>query len=401
MPDGGARARFLPYGRQEIDASDLAAVAEALQGEFLTTGPIVERFEAAIRSATGAAHAVVCSNGTAALHLAVKALGIGPGDVAVVPSITFVATANCVRFEGADVVFADVDPTTGLMTPETLADALDRAPRGRVRAVLPVHLTGAAADVPALRLLAESVGATVVEDACHALGTVTPWGPVGSCRASAAACFSFHPVKTVTTGEGGAVATNDAELASRMRRARSHGLERTPDRFTQAGATDDGAAAPWWYEQTELGFNYRLPDVLCALGLSQIARLDRFTARRAALAARYRMLLEPLAPLVQPPPTPEGCEPALHLFAVRIDFAAAGVSRRRVWERLRAAGIGTQVHYIPVHRQPYWRAASGEIRLPGAEAYYHACLSLPLFPAMADDDPDRVVEALREALGSP
>jgi UDP-4-amino-4,6-dideoxy-N-acetyl-beta-L-altrosamine transaminase len=402
MPDGGrgfAAAQMLPYGRQTIEDDDLAAVAEALRADFLTTGPLVDRFEAALAETVGAKHAVACMNGTAALHMAVRAAGLKPGETVIVPSVTFLATANCAAFEGAEVIFADVDPETGLMTPETLAEALRRAAGRRIRAVLPVHLCGNPVDVPAIRSLAEALGAVVIEDACHALGTLAPSGPVGSCADSAMACFSFHPVKTITTGEGGAVTTNDADLAERLRRARSHGMVRDPALFQLADeAFDEGAPNPWWYEQTELGWNYRLPDLNCALGLSQLQKLARFAERRRRLAERYRALLRPLAPLVRPVETPRGSDPVLHLFVVRIDFEAWGRSRRQVMEALRARGIGTQVHYIPVHLQPYWRDRSGPHELPGAEAWHRSALSLPLFPGMADDDPDRVVEALSEVL---
>lgn len=400
MPDGAPGLPFLPYGRQSIDETDLAAVAAALKGEFLTTGPLVERFERAFADRVGAAAAVACGNGTQALHLAYRAAGLQPGDTVVVPAITFLATANAAAFEGATVVFADVDPVTGLMTPDTLAEALRQA-GGRVRLVAPVHLAGAPCDMPNLRALADRAGAMVVEDACHAAGTRTPEGEVGGCAQSLAACFSFHPVKTLTTAEGGMVTTNDLALAERMRRLRSHGVARASDDFLMRDeGFDDGVANPWWHEQQDLGFNYRLPDVLCALGLSQLARLDAFVARRQALVARYREVLAPLAPVVRLADPPRaGVAPAWHLLQVRIDFAGAGRTRRQVMEGLRARGIGSQVHYIPVNRQPYWRARNGEQRLPGAEAFYAGTLSLPLYPAMTDDDPHRVADALADVLG--
>ncbi len=399
MPDGSPVTPFLPYGRQTIEADDIAAVAEALQADFLTTGPLVDRFEDALAARVGAKHAVVCSNGTAALHLAIKALKIGPGDLCVVPSVTFLATANCARYEGAEVVFADVDPDTGLMTPATLVEALERCDAERVRAILPVHLCGAPADTATLARLARSIGAVLIEDACHALATDTGRGPIGACADSAMACFSFHPVKTLTTGEGGAVTTNDPELAARLKLARSHGMTRDPDDFELPDlAFDDGAANPWWYEQQELGLNYRLPDFNCALGLSQLAKLDRFVARRRRLAELYREALASLGNLVRPVPVPPGSNPTLHLFAVLIDFEAAGLSRRAVMQALKARGIGTQVHYIPVHRQPYYTDLYGETDLPGADAWYRRTLSLPLYPAMSDEDPARVVHALAQVL---
>jgi UDP-4-amino-4,6-dideoxy-N-acetyl-beta-L-altrosamine transaminase len=401
MPEDGAAAPFLPYGRQTIEDDDLAAVAEALRADFLTTGPLVERFEAALAERTGARFAVVCNSGTAALHLAVKAIGLEPGEACIVPAITFAATANCVRYEGGEVVFADVDPATGLMTPGTLAAALERAGGLRVRAVLPVHLGGMTCDLPGLRRAAEAVGAVVVEDACHALGTRTPEGLVGACAESALACFSFHPVKTICTGEGGAVTTNDPALAERLRLYRSHGITRDPARFEDGEAAFDGGVAnPWYYEEQDLGWNYRLPDLLCALGLSQLAKLDRFIERRRRLEALYREALAVLAPVVRTIAPPPGCDPALHLFQVLIDFEAAGLTRRAAMERLKARGIGTQVHYIPVHRQPYYRARYGELVLPGADRFYRQTLSLPLFPGMLDADPARVAAALGAVLGA-
>jgi UDP-4-amino-4,6-dideoxy-N-acetyl-beta-L-altrosamine transaminase len=376
---------FLPYGRQSIDDDDIAAVAEALRADYLTTGPQVEAFEQAFAAKVGAAHAVACANGTAALHMAAIALEIGPGDVCIVPSITFLATANCARFQGADVVFCDVDPATGLMTADTLCEALDRVGKRMVAAVLPVHLAGRMVDMPAIRTLAEEADAAVIEDACHALGSSAAFGQAGDCHHSAMACFSFHPVKTIATGEGGMVTTNDETTAQRLRLARSHGMVR------------QGMIEPWAYEQQLLGYNYRLPDVLCALGSSQLRKLDQFVSRRRWLAARYDELLAPLAPVVQ---TVHGeGNPTLHLYVALIDFDAAGISRAQVMERLAAKGIGTQVHYIPVDSQPYYRNLYGGQTLPGAAAWYAKCLSLPLYPGMADDDPERVVDALAEVLG--
>jgi len=382
---------LLPYGRQTIDDDDVAAVAAALRDDFLTTGPRVEAFEAAFAAFVGADHAVACANGTAALHLAMLALGVGEGDVCIAPSITFLATANCARFVGAEVVFADVDPASGLMTPATLEAAIARCGGRRIAAVLPVHLRGDIAELPALRALADRVGAALVEDACHALGSGMSFNgeasQAGDNRYGAMAAFSFHPVKTLTTGEGGMVTTADTVLAERLRALRSHGMLRP------AGAD------PWWYEMPEVGFNYRLPDILCALGLSQLDKLPRFLERRRALARRYEAALKPLAPLLRPAARPAWSNPALHLMAVLIDFDAAGRSRAEVMAALKARGVGSQVHYIPVHQQPYYRTRYGGLELPGAQAWYDRCLSLPLFPGMQDADVDRVVAALGEAIG--
>ena len=382
---------FLPYGRQTIEDDDVAAVAAALRDDFLTTGPRVEAFEDAFADFVGARYAVACSNGTAALHLAMLALDVQPGEVCIVPSITFLATANCARYVGAEVVFADVDPRSGLMTPHALADAIGRCGGRKIAAVLPVHLRGDIAELPALSELADGVGAALVEDAPHALGSAMAFddrpAKAGDNRYGAMATFSFHPVKTMTTAEGGMVTTADPELAARLRTLRSHGMVR-PE-----------GAEPWWYEMPEIGFNYRLPDVLCALGLSQLAKLPRFVERRRALARRYEAALAPLAPLARPAARPAWSDPALHLMSVLIDFEAAGRSRAEVMEALKVRGVGSQVHYIPVHRQPYYRNRYGDLALPGAEAWYDRCLTLPLYPTMTDGDVDRVVGALGEVLG--
>jgi UDP-4-amino-4,6-dideoxy-N-acetyl-beta-L-altrosamine transaminase len=390
-------AEFLPYGRQTIEDDDVAAVAEALRADYLTTGPRVEAFEQAFAEAVGARHAVACSSGTAALHLAMLALDLKAEEVVIAPAITFAATANCARYQGAEVVFADVDPDTGLMTPPTFEAALGRLGDRLLAAVLPVHLAGASVDLPGIKGLAG--GAPLVEDACHALGTTMSFGnmpeQVGDGRHGAMACFSFHPVKTITTAEGGMVTTNDERLAERLRLFRSHGIVRDPGQFRDPPA----APEPWLYEMQALGYNYRLPDLLCALGISQLAKLPRFATRRRALAIRYWSLLARLSPVVRAVAPPPGCDPALHLFIVLIDFVAAGLTRAEVMAGLASRGIGSQVHYIPVHRQPYYRDRYGDLDLPGADAYYARCLSLPLYPGMADSDPDRVVEALAEVLG--
>jgi dTDP-4-amino-4,6-dideoxygalactose transaminase len=345
---------------------------------------------------------VACANGTAALHLATLALGLGPGDIAIVPSITFVATANAVRFVGADVVFADVDPRTGLLTPEALEEALTHA-GGRARAVLPVHLNGQCCDLASIRSIADRQGLAVVEDACHALGGEYRFGnrvgPIGDCAFADMAVFSFHAVKGITMGEGGAVTTRDARLAKKLGLLRTHHLTRDAGEFVQdelAFDTGNGAgreANPWYYELQDLGWNYRASDINCALGLSQLGKLPRFMSERRRLAARYDAALEPLAKVVRPVTKAEWCLSGWHLYAALIDFAAVGLSRAKLMAALKERGIGTQVHYIPVHRQPYY-AQRGYRNLPGADAYYAACLTLPLFVGMTEDDVDRVVSTL-------
>jgi UDP-4-amino-4,6-dideoxy-N-acetyl-beta-L-altrosamine transaminase len=387
-------ADFLAYGRQDIDDEDIAAVVRALQSDFLTTGPEIPAFEAEFAVFTGAAHAVACSNGTTALHLALDALGVGEGDVCIVPAITFMATANAARYCGADIVFADVHRHSGLLTPETFAEALDRA-GGKAKAVLPVHLAGVPCDMPQIAELARQHGLVVVEDSCHAIGSREASGAmVGACRYGDAATFSFHPVKSLTTGEGGMVTTSNPDLAARMVRQRSHGIERDPARFARA----EGAGEPWYHEMASLGWNYRLPDINAALGRAQLARMPAFAARRRALTAAYREQLQELAPLVSLPADPAGSDPCRHLMNVRIDFQAAGRTRADVINGLKARGIGTQVHYIPVHTQPYYVQRYGRQSLPGAEAHYAQTLSLPLFTRMERRDVERVCGALAEVL---
>ncbi len=389
---------FLPYGRQSISETDIEAVVAALRSDFLTTGPMVERFEAEICKVTGAKEAVVVANGTAALHLAALSEGLGPKDVVVVPSITFAASANCIAYCGAQVVFADVDNLTGLITDEAFNDAVTliarHYPDHRFAGVIPVHYAGKPVDLTHISSVCGEHGAFVIEDACHAIGTTGAQGLVGSCHSSDMACFSFHPVKTLTTGEGGAITLNDAERARRLRLLRSHGIERDPARF------ENSERGPWVYEMQALGFNYRLPDLNCALGVSQIQRLSFFAERRKALIAAYReaLTMYQMQALWTAFPD-EGEDPVYHLFAVRIAFDNLKTTRTEVMQRLRDRGIGSQVHYIPVHRQPYWQKnALGQRDLPGADQYYDSTLSLPLYADMSDNDPRRVVEALREVL---
>lgn len=387
---------FLPYGRHFIEDDDVAAVTAALRSDVIAHGPRVAAFEQAFAEATGAQQAVACSSGTAALHLALAALDVGPGDRCVVPAMTFLATATAARFCGAEVVFADVDPVTGLMTPPLLAEAIGRA-EGAVKAVLPVHLGGRICDLPGLARVATAAGAAMVEDACHAIGGIDGGGDrIGAGHHAAAATFSLHPVKTLAAAEGGMVTLNDPVRAERMRRLRNHAVTR--DAMTDAvlSMDGDGLANPWSYEQVELGFNYRMNELEAALGQSQLAKLDRFAARRGALAALYHDALTAL-PQVWPVPSGPGV-PCLHLYQVHIDFRDLGLSRARVMRDLAAQGVGTQVHYIPLYRQPYFRDRYGQGPLPGAEAFYEGVLALPLFPAMSDGDVARVADALMAVL---
>lgn len=388
---------FLPYGRQSIDDDDIRAVTEVLRGDWLTTGPAVEVFERDFAAKVGARHAVSCSNGTAALHLAALALGLKSGDRIVVPAVTFLSTANAARYVNAEVVFADVDPDTALITPASVADAIDRAD-GPVKAVFVVHMAGQVADLEKMESVARRSDAVLVEDASHAVGGEDALGrPVGSCALSAMATFSLHPVKTVAAGEGGVVTANDDNLADDMRRMRNHGMTNTKLRMPEQAYATDGTLNPWYYEMPELGFNYRLSDIHCVLACSQLNKLAAFVARRRALVERYDRLLAPLGPLVRPTGRTPG-QPGWHLYVALIDFEMAGLDRATVMHRLRERGVGSQVHYLPLHRQPYYRERYGVLDLPGADRWYARSLSLPLFPAMADEDVDRVVETLAEVL---
>jgi len=395
---------FLPYGRQVIEDDDIAAVTAALRSDFLTTGPAVHRFEEALGKIVQAKHAVVCANGTAALHMAARALNLGPGTKVVVPAITFLATASAPHLNGAEIIFADVDPETGLMRPQDLTEAIRRAPH--VDAVFNVHLNGQCGALEEIASIARNHGAKIVDDACHALGTayVANDGHVsaiGSNAFSDLSVFSFHPVKTIAMGEGGAVTTNDPETARRLERARSHGMTRDAGDFqnTAEAFDQDGSQNPWYYELCEPEFNWRANDIQCALGASQLSKLGRFVARRRALAARYDLLFSALAPIVKPLARTKPCLPAWHLYVARIDFKSAGNSRAQLMRALMAEGIGTQVHYFPVHRQPYYAERYATPTLVGADRYYEQVLSLPLFASMTDDDVSRVVDVLARGLG--
>jgi perosamine synthetase len=375
-----APQRHLPYGRQEIDDDDVAAVVETLRSDWLTTGPKVDEFEQALADVAGTAEAVAVSNGTAALHAAYHALGIGPGDEVIVPPLTFAATANAVLYAGATPVFADVDPDTLLLDPAAAAAAVTE----RTAAIAAVDYAGQPCEYDALRTLCDRAGILLVADACHSIGGDYGGASVGSL--ADASCFSFHPVKHVTTGEGGAVTTTDPEVARRLRRFRNHGIDSDHRARAEAGA--------WFYEQVELGFNYRLSDLQCALGLSQLRRLPRWIERRRTLAAAYDALLAEVDG-VEPLGTLPASGHAYHLYVVRVRE-----HRDEAFAALRDQGIGANVHYVPVHLHPYYRERLGTG--PGlcavAEAAYDEILSLPLFPAMDGSDVERVVDSLAGAL---
>jgi perosamine synthetase len=383
---------MLPYGRQSIDEADIAAVVEVLRSPFLTCGPLVGRFEQALAKHLGANHASVCSSGTAALHLVYAALDLGAGDEIITTSMTFSATAAAAYYVGATVRFADVDPRTGNLDPASVAGLIN----SRTRAIVPVHLGGMPADLDELRALSDRHGLVLIEDACHALGASYRGIPIGGGR-SDATVFSFHPVKHITTGEGGAIVTPNAALKRRIDRLRQHGIERDA-RFMQ-----QPPAGSWAYEVQELGWNYRLSDLQCALGLAQLGKLDRFVARRRELAAMYRTQLAQALPAgVTTPLEQDDRESAYHLFAVAIDFTRFATTRARVTDELAKCGIGTQVHYIPLLHHPlHARRCPDEVARPrpGTDHYYERTLSLPMFPAMTDGDVGEVVAQLHRVLG--
>ena len=382
----------IPYGRHLIEDDDVAAVVDVLRNGLLTQGPIAGQLERALAARCGAREAVVASSGTSALHLAVLAAGVGPQDQIIVPAMTFLATANCGVQAGAAPRFADVDFESVLMTADLVAPRLTDT----VRAVLPVHFAGNACDMKSISDLvrSECPRAVIIEDACHALGGHHADGtPIGSPKWADMVVFSMHPVKQIAAGEGGVVLTDDDTLARRMRLLRNHGM--TKDR-ADLTAPDEG---PWYYEMHEPGHNYRLPDVNCALALSQLEKLDRFTRRRREIAAEYLRELAPL-PNVCLPQQSQVDRSAWHIFCLHVDFSALGKSRRRVVDELRRLGIGTQVHYYPVPLQPYYRKRLGHKPgdFPGAEKHYRQALTIPLYPAMTDDDVGRVIESLKRVL---
>jgi UDP-4-amino-4,6-dideoxy-N-acetyl-beta-L-altrosamine transaminase len=383
----------IPYGRQDVAADDIEAVVAVLRSDWLTQGPTVPRFEAALAAYCGARHAVAVSSATAALHVACRALGLGPGDWLWTSPNTFVASANCALYCGAEVDFVDIDPRTYNMSVDALAEKLEAAePDGRLpKIVVPVHFGGQSCDMARISALAERYGFRVIEDAAHAVGGKYLGAPVGNCRYSDITVFSFHPVKLITTGEGGAALTNDPELAERMARLRSHGITQDPRRMQ---GEPDG---PWSYEEIELGWNYRMTDIAAALGLSQLRRLDEYVERRTALAARYHRLLANSGLAL--PWTDPRCASAWHLYVVGWNAEASNLSRREAFVELRRRGIGVQVHYIPVHTQPVFRERGFTVgQFPNAEAYYTRALTIPLFPGLAEEQQDAVVEHLTAML---
>lgn len=385
---------MIPYGRQDITESDIEAVVGVLRSDFLTQGPCVPLFEKQVAEYCGAAHGVAVNSATSALHIACLALGVGPGDVVWTSPVTFVASANCARYCGADVDFVDIDPGTYNMSVAALAVKLEEAERqGRLpKVVIPVHMCGQSCDMGAIQALSRRYGFRVIEDASHAIGGRYDGRPVGGCRFSDITVFSFHPVKIITTAEGGLATTNQPELAHRMALLRSHGITRDP------ADMEGDSQGPWYYQQVDLGFNYRITELQAALGVSQMDRLDGYVARRHVLAERYDRLLADYPVML--PVRDEKTYSAFHLYVIRLADEAKP-SRHDAFTSLRAQGVGVNVHYIPVHTQPYYRRLGFKAGdFPVAEAYYERAISLPLYAGLDEAQQDAVVAALGKALAS-
>ncbi|MCF3578733.1 UDP-4-amino-4,6-dideoxy-N-acetyl-beta-L-altrosamine transaminase [Planktothrix agardhii] len=385
--------QFIPYGRQDISQADIDAVVEVLRSDWITQGPAIERFEKSVAEYCGAKYAVAVSNATAGLHIACLAAGLSAGDVLWTSPNTFVASANCGLYCGADVDFVDIDPHTYNLSVEVLEQKLARAElEGKLpKVVVPVHFAGQSCEMERILALSRKYGFTILEDASHAIGARYQDNPVGSCLFSDMAVFSFHPVKIITTGEGGMVVTNREDLYEKLIRLRTHGITRNPELM------QGESHGLWYYQQLELGFNYRMTDIQAALGASQMQRLDEFVSRRRHLAARYNQLLSDF-PLVLPWQHPD-TESSWHLYVIRLKLDEIGKTHRQVFEELRQAEIGVNLHYIPVHTQPYYQNLGfkwGDF--PQAEQYYQEAISLPIYYGLSDENQDQVGAVLRNIL---
>lgn len=378
------------YGHQHITEKDIQTVEKVLHSDWLTQGPAIEAFEKKVANYCGAKYAVAVTNATSALHIACKAAGLGEGDVLWTSPITFTASANCGRYCGADVDFVDIDDKTYNMSVAELRHKLEAAVK-KPKVVIPVHLAGQSCDMEAIKALADEYGFKIIEDASHATGADYKNTKVGSCCYSDMTVFSFHPVKIVTTGEGGIVLTNNKELYEKLKLYRSHGITRDSDLMTQE------ADGPWYYQQMELGFNYRMTDIQAALGCSQMDSLDEFVARRRYLIKRYNDKLKNLP--LRTPYQDEATNPSWHIYIIRVDFTKVKLSKKEIFARMRDRGIVLNLHYIPVHTQPYYQKLGFQKGdFPVSEKYYEEAITLPLYYDLTDEQQDEVVEALKEVL---
>lgn len=384
---------MIPYGKQTITPEDIQRVADVLNSDFLTQGPWVPAFESAVAKKTGARHTVATSSATAALHLACRALDVGPGDRVWTSPITFVASANCALYCGASIDFVDIDPSTYNLSVSALATRLADAHKANrlPKVVIPVHMCGQPCDMEAIRELGQEYGFAIIEDASHAIGSDYKGQPTGNCQYSDITVFSFHPVKIITSGEGGMALTNAPDLARRMELLRSHGITREPEQM------DDPPHGSWYYQQIDLGYNYRMTDLQAALGYSQLEKLDSFIARRRVLAANYSNALSDLP--VSLPLEASAANSSWHLYVIRVDATRSKADRLTLFNKLREQNIGVHVHYIPVHTQPFFRAMGFDWgQFPAAEAYYQEALTLPIYPALTENQQAHVVETLRALL---
>ena len=378
------------YGHQHITEKDIQAVERVLHSDWLTQGPAIESFEKKVANYCGAKYAVAVTNATSALHIACKAADLGEGDVLWTSPITFTASANCGRYCGADVDFVDIDDKTYNMSVAELRHKLETAVK-KPKVVIPVHLAGQSCDMEAIKALADEYGFKIIEDASHATGADYKNTKVGSCCYSDMTVFSFHPVKIVTTGEGGIVLTNNKELYEKLKLYRSHGITRDSDLMTQE------ADGPWYYQQIELGFNYRMTDMQAALGCSQMDSLDEFVARRRYLVKRYNEKLKNLP--LRTPYQDEATNPSWHIYIIRADFTKVKLSKKEIFARMRDRGIVLNLHYIPVHTQPYYQKLGFQKGdFPVSEKYYEEAITLPLYYDLTDEQQDEVIEALKEVL---
>jgi len=385
---------MIPYGRQNINDDDINAVVDVLKSEFLTQGPTATIFEEEICKYTGAGYAVTSNSGTSSLHVACKALGLGVGDWLWTTPITFVASANCALYCNASVDFVDIDPVSWNMSVSRLEKKLEEAKKNNrlPKIIVAVHLCGMPCEMEKIYYLARKYGFSIIEDGCHAIGGKYKAEAIGNCRYSDITVFSFHPVKTITSGEGGMALTNDAHLAAKMRRLCSHGITRKPEEMTKKS---DG---PWYYQQIELGYNYRMTDIQAALGLSQLGRLTEFVSLRHQIAQRYDTLLDEL-PVTLPRYSEENHFSGMHLYVIRLQLEKIKKSHQQVFLDMRAGGIGVNLHYIPVHTQPWYeKMGFRQGDFPEAEQYYREAISLPMFPDLTDAQMDTVVSVLRCSL---